>query len=159
MLFKELGHIAFYTDHMDEMIDFYQNVLGAQQKVVVKYKTYLDRDDRPYMQAIARKTPEAVFNIYMELAPGQFVEFFPKAESMVDDGEWNSRAGYNHFALICDDIYATRAELEGRGLAFDTQISRGPSGTYQMWAHDPDGNRFEIMQYTEESYQIMGHID
>lgn len=159
MLFNNLMHIALYTDQMDEMLDFYKNVLGAEEKVVVKYKTYLHRDDRPYMQSIARKTPEAVFNVYLEIAPDQFVEFFPKAESMVADGEWNSRAGYNHFALTVDDIHATRAELERRGLTFDTEISKGPSGTYQMWAHDPDGNRFEIMQYTEESYQVVGHID
>lgn len=54
---------------------------------------------------------------------------------------------------------ATRELLEGRGLAFDTEPSKGPSGTWQMWAHDPDGNMFEVMQFTEDSYQVVGHID
>ena len=28
-----------------------------------------------------------------------------------------------------------------------------------MWIHDPDGNRIEIMQYTDESFQITGNIE
>ena len=55
-------------------------------------------------------------------------------------------------------LFAARKELEARGVTFDTQICKGPSETYQMWTHDPDGNRFEIMQYTEKSYQLVGHI-
>ena len=71
---------------------------------------------------------------------------------------WNEHVDYSHFALTVDDIYATREKLEDRGLTFDTEISKGPSETYQMWAHDPDGNKFEIMQFTDKSYQLVGHI-
>ena len=28
-----------------------------------------------------------------------------------------------------------------------------------MWIHDPDGNRIEMMQYTDESFQITGNIE
>lgn len=42
-------------------------------------------------------------------------------------------------------IIAMREKLEARGLVFDAPIFKGPSETYQMWAHDPDGNKFEIM--------------
>ena len=52
----------------------------------------------------------------------------------------------------------TAEELASRGVKPDTAISKGPSGTYQQWYHDPDGNRFELMQYTEDSYQVIGHI-
>ena len=160
MLFNAIMHVSFYTDRMDEMIDFYQNKLEATPKVVVRYKIYLDRDDRPAFQAIAREDPERVFYMYFELAPGQFVELFPKNEGMVDDDmPWNSRLGYSHFALTVDDIYAVREKMEAAGVEFDTAISKGPSETYQMWAHDPDGNMFEIMQYTENSYQLVGHFD
>lgn len=27
-----------------------------------------------------------------------------------------------------------------------------------MWTHDPDGNKFEIMQYTPKSLQFKGNI-
>ncbi|MCF0105563.1 MAG: VOC family protein [Holdemanella sp.] len=153
-------HIAFFTDKMDEMIDFYTNKLGCKVKVCVKYKQYLNRDDRPQMQAMALKDPEAIFNVYMEICEGQYIELFPKQEGMLErDTIWNSRLGYSHFALTVDDIYKTREELAAKGCEFDTDISIGPSQTYQMWMQDPDGNKFEIMQYTDKSYQITGHLD
>ena len=152
-------HIAFYTDRMDEMIKFYTEKLGASIKVCTKYKQYIDRDDRPYFQKIAQQDPEKVFNVYLEIAPGQFVELFPKMPDQADDVGWNERLGYSHYALTVDDIFETRKTLEERGVVFDSEISKGPSQTYQMWMHDPDGNMFEIMQYTQNSYQVKGHID
>lgn len=35
----------------------------------------------------------------------------------------------------------------------------GQSETWQMWIHDPDGNKFEIMQYTDKSLQHHGNIE
>ena len=55
-----------------------------------------------------------------------------------------------------DDIYKTKEELVSKGVKIDTDISFGPDYTYQMWIHDPDGNKFEIMQYTERSFQMVG---
>ena len=159
MKFNCMMHVAFYKDRMDEMIAFYTEKLGATVKVCTRFKQYIDCDDRPYLQEIARKDPERIFNIYLEIALGQFVELFPKNPNQIDDVGWNERLGYSHFALTVDDIFETRKELEERGVVFDSPISKGPSETYQMWVHDPDGNKFEIMQYTENSYQVKGHID
>ena len=158
-MFKSVMHIAFFTDNMDEMIRFYTEVLGATVKVRTTYRSYLDRDDRPRQQRIARKDPDRIFNVYLELAEGQFVELFPKNEGQADDVGWNQRLGYSHYALLVDDIFKVRDDLSARGMKCDTEISKGPSGTYQMWAHDPDGNKFEIMQFTEDSYQIKGHME
>ena len=56
-----------------------------------------------------------------------------------------------------DAIREAVRELESRGLTFDTKLSKGPSETWQIWAHDPDGNKFEIMQFTDKSWQVTGH--
>lgn len=157
MKFNSLMHIAFYTDKMDEMLDFYINKLGLKKKAVIKYGVYIDRDDRPMMQEIAKVDPERIFNIYIEIAPGQFIELFPADESQKPHTEWNTHKDYSHFALLVDDIYKTKEELMEKGIAIDTDISKGPSETYQMWLHDPDGNKFEIMQYTEKSIQVIGN--
>ena len=160
MLFKNIMHIAFYTDNMNEMLDYYTNKLGATIKVLSRYKIYANRPDRPQFQKIALETPEKIMNVYLELAPGQYVELFPKIDGQTkNDAKWNEQLGYSHYALTVEDIFETRKILEERGVVFDTTISKGPSETYQMWTHDPDGNMFEIMQYTENSYQVKGHID
>jgi hypothetical protein len=41
------------------------------------------------------------------------------------------------------------------GIKLDKDIDLGPDGTYQLWIVDPDGNRIELMQYTEKSKQLI----
>ena len=157
MNFKSVMHVSFYTDHMDEMRDFYENKLGLKAKIVTKSNLYKGLNIGYYSQ-IAETDPEKVIIVYIEIAPGQFIELFPKNEGQEEHDEWNQRLGYSHFALLVDDIEHTREELISRGVEIDTPISKGPSDTYQMWVHDPDGNKFEIMQYTDKSFQIVGNI-
>ena len=45
------------------------------------------------------------------------------------------------------------------GINIDIEPKIGNSHTWQMWIHDPDGNRIEMMQYTDESFQITGNIE
>ena len=59
-MFKSIMHVAIYTDKLDEMIDYYVNKLGAKIKVFIRYKEYLDRDDRPQNQKIAFLFTKAV---------------------------------------------------------------------------------------------------
>ena len=158
MLFESIMHVSFYTDHMDEMLDFYLNKLGLKQKTIVRWKEYKGSTTRPYMAQMAETDPEGIFYTYLEIAPEQFIELFPMMPNQQPHREWNKDLGYTHFALTCSDIYATVEELKHRGVEPDTEISKGPSETYQVWFHDPDGNRFELMQYTEKSWQLVGHF-
>lgn len=160
MKLSSVMHIAFFTDRMDEMIDFYTNKLGGTVKVLTRYNAYRGRTDRPVQAAIAESDPNRIVNVYIELAPGQFIELFPKEEGQAEHtAPWNSELGYSHFAVTVDDIHAAASDLEATGVTLDTSLSKGPSGTWQFWVHDPDGNKFEVMQYTEDSYQLVGHID
>ncbi len=158
MKFNSIMHVSFYTDHFDEMLDFYCNKLGLKQKVIVRWKEYANRPDRPAMYQKAQEDPEGIFYTYIEIAEGQFIELFPSNPDQKPHREWNEDVGYSHFALTVDDIYEASKEIQSRGITPDTEISKGPSGTYQQWFHDPDGNRFELMQYTEDSYQVKGHM-
>ena len=138
-------------------MDFYINKLGAKLKVLVRYKDYLEREDRPAMQQIAKQDPERIFNVYLEITPGQFIELFPAKEDQKSHPQWNEYQGYSHFALLVDDIFKTKEELLAAGVSLASDISKGPSETWQMWVSDPDGNKFEILQYTENSVQIKGN--
>lgn len=157
MKFNDLMHIAFFTDNMEEMMDFYVNKLGAKVKALVRYNVYLDHDDRPAMQEIAKIDPNRIFNVYLEISKGQFIELFIANEDQKPYTKWNEHKGYSHFALTVDDIFKVKEELLNNGVKPDTGISKGPSETYQMWISDPDGNKFEIMQYTENSIQLKGN--
>lgn len=157
MNFNSIMHISFYTNQFDKMVDFYKNVLRAKQKVIVRYSEYLDRPDRKNLYEMALSHPNDIFYTYLELAPGQFIELFPATADQKPHGEWNDSADYSHFALTVDDIEEASKTLQERGLQPDTPISCGPSHTYQQWFHDPDGNKFELMQFTDQSWQLTGH--
>ena len=157
MDFLSVMHVSFYTENMDEMREFYENKLGLKTKIVTKAKAYKGLN-RGHYSDLAETDPEKVIIVYIELAPGQFIELFPKNKGQEEHDSWNQRLGYSHYALLVKDIEKTRSELIERGVEIDTPISKGPSNTYQMWVHDPDGNMFEIMQYTEKSYQVIGNI-
>ena len=157
MEFNSIMHVTFFTNQMDEMIKFYTETLGGELKVVTRARAYADRPNGAYYKDYL-EDPEKIVIVYIEIAPLSFIELFPASEGQLPHRQWNDSVDYSHFALTCDDIYATRERLEARGLVFDTAISKGPSETYQMWAHDPDGNKFEVMQFTDKSYQVVGHI-
>ena len=40
MKFNEIMHLSFYTSHMDEMRDFYENKLGLKAKIIMRYEAY-----------------------------------------------------------------------------------------------------------------------
>lgn len=158
-MFNAIMHISFYTDHFDEMLDFYTEKLGMKVKTVVRWKSYKGNKDKPAMAKMAEINPEGIFYVYIEAAPGQFIELFPANPDQKPHREWNEDIGYSHFALTVDDIHTASQQLKEKGIEPDTAISKGPSGTYQQWFHDPDGNKFELMQFTEDSWQVTGHID
>lgn len=150
-------HIALYTNQFDEMVDFYVNKLGGKVKSITRFGVYRGLN-RGMLSEVGEKYPDLIFNEYIEMAPGQFIELFPGMPQQGPVPKFNENLGYSHFAFTCDDIFETRKQLEAKGVVFDTEISKGPSETYQMWLADPDGNKFEIMQFTENSLQIKGNV-
>ena len=151
MKFNEIMHLSFYTDQMDKMRDFYENKLGLKAKIIMRYEAYKGKKDRGAWAQRAETNPKDIAYIFIELAPGQYLELFPKADHQLEHEVPDTRLGYSHFALMVDDIHETREELVKAGIEIDIEPNKGQSETWQMWIHDPDGNKFEIMQYTDTS--------
>ena len=61
MKFNALMHVSFYTAKYDEMLDFYINKLGLKQHVLVRWKEYRGRTDKPQMAEKAETDPATVF--------------------------------------------------------------------------------------------------
>lgn len=157
MVFNSIMHVSFYVNDLDQTLDFYCNKLGLKQKILTRYGVYKD-SPKEHFRKLAETRPNDIFLTYVEIAPGQFLEFFPKTEQQKAHTDWNEHVGYSHFALLVDDIHQTCQELIDKGVEIDVMPNIGPSKTWQMWVHDPDGNKFEIMQYTEGSLQVVGNV-
>ena len=70
--------------------------------------------------------------------------------------------GPSHIGVHASGMHGEKAELRyggvqnNAGAPIDTPPKMGLEHTYQMWSHDPDGNKIEFMQYTPESWQLVG---
>ncbi len=87
---------------------------------------------------------------YLEIGPDQYIEMFENP-----DLEVPVNTGIVHFCLESDNIDTLIKELDSKGIAH-TEKKLGCDNTYQIWLTDPDGNAFEVHQYTEKSMQKTG---
>ena len=111
-----------------------------------------------YLSAL-RKRSKRKWSVYVQL-PGcdSFIELFDQMGVKNRKAATNMDMGFTHFSLEVNDIQAFRQNIINRGgrKYLDTDIKLGLDNTWQMWMHDPDGNLFEVMEYTSESYQVAG---
>jgi hypothetical protein len=54
--------------------------------------------------------------------------------------------GYSHVGLVCDDLAATRADLEAKGVRFLTEGIADIVGLRTTWFEDPWRNVFILME-------------
>ncbi|WP_338217569.1 VOC family protein [Lacticaseibacillus salsurivasis] len=157
---QSIMHLAFYTNQLPALRDFYENTLGAKPRTIVRFSAYKGVKNRGDWAKLAETNPNGIVYVFEELAPGQFLELFPvdqplpKAPTLGD-----GTSHYSHFSILVDDIQASYQHLLAHGAPIDTKPNIGNSHTWQMWTHDPDGNMIELMQYTDQSFQLTGHID
>lgn len=144
----ELGHLAFKCRNLAQSEKFYSEVLGFKRQFSL---TYGDRPDCPEGIPADRE-----WIVYLKIADRLFLELFdPEGASEMNLTDWN-KFNYQHLALIVDDIFTMRDHLKAYGVPVDSEPELGIDNTWQMWSHDPDGNKIEFMQYTDRSYQIVG---
>lgn len=132
-MLTNLAHIALGVTDMDKSLEFYCGLLGLQKAFEIP-----DNNNQPWI-------------VYVKIGGDQFIELFHNAKGPVEP-YWG-KAGYQHFCLGSDDIFAFADLLHGRGLYLDKQPTMGKDGNYQIWIKDPDGVDIEIMQIMPDSLQ------
>jgi catechol 2,3-dioxygenase-like lactoylglutathione lyase family enzyme len=124
-----LAHVCYTVTDLEASIDFYQNKLGFSHAF-----DFVNDEGRR-------------FGVYLHIGGRNFIELF---EGRVD----RSVKGYSyrHCCLEVDDINATALQLRNLGVEV-SQVKMGSDNSWQSWLVDPDGNRIELHQYTQESKQ------
>jgi catechol 2,3-dioxygenase-like lactoylglutathione lyase family enzyme len=56
------------------------------------------------------------------------------------------RLGVTHIGLVCENLAATRSQLEGRGVTFLTSGIAHVAGLKTTWCHDPWGTVIILME-------------
>ncbi len=165
---RTISHLGFNCKDIVKSIAFYRDILGCEEKFTLTYNDMAD--DLTCKAVAAGKKPGILIKAmrfmgkktwltYMSWGDNSFIELFsiPAAKRKRIPDPKND-LNYTHFALEVSDLNAFREQVicSGGAAYLDTEISMGVDNTWQMWMHDPDGNPFEVMQYTPQSYQITG---
>ena len=130
-VFTRLAHVCLYVGDLGRSVEYYCK-LGFRKRFV------FNRNGR-------------LFGAYLEFGEGNFIELFEDTSR----GAVTAPGRLAHFCLETPDIDAAMEALSARGIAFSPK-KLGSDSTYQIWLKDPDGNDFEIHQYTEKSSQLIG---
>jgi catechol 2,3-dioxygenase-like lactoylglutathione lyase family enzyme len=124
-----IAHACFTVSDLERSIAFYRDGLGMTPAF-----DFTDDNGRR-------------FGLYLHAGGRNFVELFQG--QLGDPAEGQS---FRHICLEVDDIQVTVEELRGRGIEV-SDPKLGKDQSWQAWITDPDGNRFELHQYTPESWQ------
>ena len=166
MKVTQFGHAAFTCKDLQESIHFYRDLLGLNFKFTITYGDWLNdmkkgsqESGQPLSEELVKRLEakqDTIWIAYFEIGEGAFIELFDAngatEYALVDGKHYN----FNHMALIVDDIFETEKVLREAGVTIDTPAKMGLDNTYQMWSRDPDGNKIEFMQYTPQSWQLVG---
>jgi lactoylglutathione lyase/glyoxylase I family protein len=129
-MFSRLAHVCLNVCDLRRSVEFYTR-LG--------FRTSFD---------FTRKGSH--FGAYLEIAPNQYLELFENPEARAGD-----HGGIVHFCLETSDMDRLVADLAKCGIPH-TPKKLGCDQTWQIWLKDPDGNDFEVHQYTAQSTQVLG---
>ncbi len=134
-MIQRLAHVCFVVENLTRSTEFYQDALGLRHG----FDFINDQGQR--------------FGVYLCAGGQTFVELFTGEH----DAPTN-RQSYTHCCFEVDDIQATVAELQAKGVEVGP-VKMGSDHSWQAWLADPDGNRIELHQYTAESLQLQCRRD
>lgn len=129
MMIVGIAHACFTVSNLERSIAFYRDGLGLTPAF-----DFTDENGRR-------------FGLYLHTGRRNFIELF---EGQL--GERADKQSFRHICLEVDDIQAAVKTLSERGIQV-SEVKMGKDHSYQAWIADPDGNRFELHQYTPESWQ------
>jgi catechol 2,3-dioxygenase-like lactoylglutathione lyase family enzyme len=69
-----------------------------------------------------------------------------------------TEVGITHVGMVCDDIVATRAELEARGVDFLTTGIADVAGLKTTWCHDPWGTVIILVEKRKDARPYWGQL-
>ena len=87
--------------------------------------------------------------VYLHVSGDRFIEVFPGGPDL----DPNRVHSFMHVCLPTDDVDAAFEHLRRGGAPIDRETAVGLDGNLQAWTRDPDGNRIELMQLSEDSPQ------
>jgi catechol 2,3-dioxygenase-like lactoylglutathione lyase family enzyme len=119
-----MATVRYLVGDVERSIAFYTSALGFQ----------LDQSMAP---AFARVSKDDL-TLWLAGPPSSAARAMP-------DGRKPAPGGWNRFVVQIDDLESRVAQMRQAGLAFRSDIVKGPGGK-QILLEDPDGNLVELFE-------------
>lgn len=165
MILQANMHLGFNCKNLEKTMTFYETFFGCKEKFSLYYGDLIPQDEKrkatiePELLAEWERLKDVKWIVYMEYQPGVFIELFNEVTAHVPHIPEQSRdLNFTHFAILVDDLQAFYQSVLEKGGEQYVILKPQPNvdRTYGMWLQDPDGNKMEVMQYTEYSMQLIG---
>ena len=150
-MLTSLAHTAVCVPDVEEAVRWYEAVLGL---TVIWPPVLLENDDIERDMGELIPAPVAVKGAILGVGDAGVsgdrvleVIQYPRAPGRAKraDGALTDH-GYSHVGLVCDDLAATRADLEAKGVRFLTEGIADIVGLRTTWFEDPWRNVFILME-------------
>ncbi len=142
-----IAHTALHVPDVDAAVAWYRDVLGM---TVLSPPYRMEGDEITRDMGELVPAPVAVKAAIVGLDDGsdRVVEVieYPSIDAVPPAPAAVTRLGYTHIGLLCDDVRATRAELEARGVRFLVADVADVAGVRTTWFADPWENVFILVE-------------
>ncbi|MBQ7486323.1 MAG: Gfo/Idh/MocA family oxidoreductase [Clostridia bacterium] len=157
---KGVTQIALQIQDAANMRGFYLRGLGLNKVFTLTYGDLADgleaggSADAEVINGLRQKAAQPWID-YIEMAPHQYIElFYTDGQEKREERDLSKYYGYQHICLEVSDIHAAWDAVTFNGIVPEREIILGSDGAYQFWLRDPDGNRIEIMSYSDRALQL-----
>jgi catechol 2,3-dioxygenase-like lactoylglutathione lyase family enzyme len=142
-----LAHTALHVADVDTAVAWYRDVLGL---TVLSPPYRMDGDAITRDMGELVPAPVVVKAAIVGIDDGsdrvieviEYPSVVPAAPLPADV----TRLGFTHVGLVCDDVNATRADLEAKGVTFIVEGIAEVAGVRTTWFTDPWDNIFILVE-------------
>jgi catechol 2,3-dioxygenase-like lactoylglutathione lyase family enzyme len=143
-----LAHTALCVSDVDAAVEWYRDVLGL---VVLSppYRMEGDAITRDMGELVPPPVAVKAAIIGVSDDSDRVIEVieYPDAPGRPKPSDPSvTDYGFTHVALLCDDVAATRAELERKGVRFLVEGVADVAGLRTTWFADPWANTFILVE-------------
>ncbi len=131
-----LHHINLSTDKVEEMDDFYRDVLGLAR----------EQEGLPTLEKSKGYSGDVAF-----VSDGAVQTHLAQRDVLAANktGSWLNPLSRGHIAYRTDDLAAFKAHLDAQGIPYADWGHTAVAGWAQIFFYDPDGNVIEVHQVME----------
>ena len=142
-----LAHTALHVTDVDAAVAWYRDVLGLHV-LSPPYRMEGDAIERDMGELVPPPVVVKAAIVGLDDGSDRVIEVieYPSVAPEAPAGADVTRLGYTHVGLLCDDVEATRAELEERGVRFLVAGTADVAGVRTTWFEDPWHNVFILVE-------------